>query len=47
VNALTKQPLVERAVRPPDLPSAEGLDQVLRAASPAEVIESALKIVGR
>jgi phosphoadenosine phosphosulfate reductase len=47
VNALTKRPLVERAVRSPDLPSAEGLDRVLRAASPAEVIESALKIIGR
>jgi phosphoadenosine phosphosulfate reductase len=47
VNALTKQPLVERAVRSPDLPSAEGLDLVLRAASSAEVIESALKIIGR
>jgi phosphoadenosine phosphosulfate reductase len=47
VNALTKQPLVERAVASPDLPSAEGLDRVLRAASPAEVIESALKIIGR
>jgi phosphoadenosine phosphosulfate reductase len=34
-------------VRSPDLPSAEGLDRVLRAASPAEVIESALKIIGR
>jgi phosphoadenosine phosphosulfate reductase len=47
VNALTKQPSVERTVRPSDLPAAEGLDQVLRGASPAEVIEAALKIVGR
>ncbi|MFL6839182.1 MAG: phosphoadenylyl-sulfate reductase [Bradyrhizobium sp.] len=34
-------------MRSPDLPAAEGLDQVLRAASPAEVIEAALKIIGR
>jgi phosphoadenosine phosphosulfate reductase len=47
VNASAKQPTVESAVRPSDLPAAEGLDQVLRAASPAEVIESALKIIGR
>jgi phosphoadenosine phosphosulfate reductase len=47
VNTLTPQTSVERPVRPSDLPTAEGLDQILRAASPAEVIEAALKIIGR
>jgi len=47
VNAIAPQPAVERAVRPSDLPTAEGLDQVLRAASPSEVIEAARKIIGR
>ena len=47
MNTLTPQTSVERAVRPSDLPTAEGLDQILRAASPAEVIEAALKIIGR
>jgi phosphoadenosine phosphosulfate reductase len=37
----------EAAVSSRDLPAAEGLDQVLRAASPHEVIEAALKIIGR
>jgi phosphoadenosine phosphosulfate reductase len=47
VNAPTKQSSVEGAVRPSDLPTAAGLDGVLRAAAPAEVIEAALKIFGR
>jgi len=47
VNNIATQPAVQRAVRPSDLPTAEGLDQVLRAASPSEVIEAARKIIGR
>jgi phosphoadenosine phosphosulfate reductase len=47
VNAPTKQPSIERPVRASDLPTAEGLDAVLRAAAPSEVIEAALKIFGR
>ncbi|MFZ2157863.1 MAG: phosphoadenylyl-sulfate reductase [Bradyrhizobium sp.] len=37
----------ERAVRPPDLPSAGELDHALRNAAPAEVIAAALRAVGR
>jgi phosphoadenosine phosphosulfate reductase len=47
VNAVTKHLSGEAAVSSRDLPAAEGLDQVLRAASPHEVIEAALKIIGR
>jgi phosphoadenosine phosphosulfate reductase len=44
VNALVPQPIAERTL---DLPAAEELDRVLRAASPAAVIEAALNTVGR
>jgi phosphoadenosine phosphosulfate reductase len=37
----------ERTAHRPDLPAAEALDRVLRTASPAEVIEAALRTVGR
>jgi phosphoadenosine phosphosulfate reductase len=47
VNAFTKELSVERAVNSPDLPAADMLDHALREASPAEVIEAALKAVGR
>ena len=44
MNALAPQPIAERTL---DLPAAEELDRVLRAASPAAVIEAALNSVGR
>jgi phosphoadenosine phosphosulfate reductase len=44
MSALAQQTLPER---PADLPPAQELDRALRAASPAEVIETALKTVGR
>jgi phosphoadenosine phosphosulfate reductase len=44
VNALAPQILTER---PADLSAAQALDRALRDASPAEVIEAALKAVGR
>jgi phosphoadenosine phosphosulfate reductase len=45
VNALAHQVLPERTAG--DLPSAEVLDRALRNASPAEVIATALRTVGR
>ena len=39
--------LAEPTARAPDLPAAVELDQALRHAKPAEVIASALRIVGR
>jgi phosphoadenosine phosphosulfate reductase len=44
VNALVHQTLTEQAA---DLSPAQALDRALRAASPAEIIEAALKTVGR
>ena len=44
MNARVHQVLTEKAA---DLSPAQALDRVLRAASPAEIIESALKTVGR
>lgn len=44
MNALVHQALAEKAV---DLSPALALDRALRTASPAEVIEAALKTVGR
>lgn len=44
MNARVPQASIEKAV---DLSSAEALDRALRGASPAEVIEAALKTVGR
>jgi phosphoadenosine phosphosulfate reductase len=43
VSAIAHQEIVDAAALPP----AEALDEVLRHASPAEVIAAALKIVGR
>jgi phosphoadenosine phosphosulfate reductase len=45
VNALVDPVLAERTAR--DLPAAEELDRALRDASPAEVITTALRTVGR
>jgi len=45
MNALVDPVLAERTAR--DLPAAEELDRALRAASPAEVIATALRTVGR
>lgn len=45
MNALVDQNFAERAVR--ELPPAQELDRVLRSASPAEVIATALRTVGR
>jgi phosphoadenosine phosphosulfate reductase len=45
MNALVDQDLAERAVR--ELPPALELDRALRSASPAEVIATALRTVGR
>jgi len=47
VNAFSKELSIERAVNAPDLPAADMLDRALREASPAEVVEAALKAVGR
>ncbi len=44
MNALVNQALMEKAV---DLSTAQALDRALRTASPAEIIETALKTVGR
>jgi len=44
VNALAPQAVIEKAL---DLSPAQALDRALRSASPAEVIEAALKAVGR
>jgi phosphoadenosine phosphosulfate reductase len=44
VSVVAPEALLERAAQ---LPAAEVLDRALRAASPAEVIEAALKTVGR
>jgi phosphoadenosine phosphosulfate reductase len=45
VNALLHEPLA--AQTPLDLPSAEEFDRALRDASPAEIVEAALRLVGR
>ena len=47
MNAFSKELSIERAVNAPDLPAADMLDRALREASPAEVVEAALKAVGR
>ena len=47
MNALGHQVLPERTAHRSDLPAAGALDRVLRAAAPAEVIEAALRAVGR
>jgi phosphoadenosine phosphosulfate reductase len=47
VTELVEPVLSERSARSPDLPAAAELDEVLRHAAPIEVIEAALKIVGR
>ena len=47
MNALTKELSIERAVNAPDLPAADALNHALREASPAQVIEAALKAIGR
>lgn len=44
MNALVPQALIEKAA---DLSPAQALDRALRGASPAQVIEAALKVVGR
>ena len=44
MNVLVDQALTEQAT---DLSSAQALDRALRAASPAEIIETALKTAGR
>ncbi|MBR1148275.1 phosphoadenylyl-sulfate reductase [Bradyrhizobium sp. AUGA SZCCT0431] len=44
MNALVPQAVIEKAL---DLSPAQALDRALRSASPAEVIEAALKTVGR
>ena len=44
MNALVPQAVIEKAL---DLSPAHALDRALRSASPAEVIETALKTVGR
>ncbi|MBR1225483.1 MULTISPECIES: phosphoadenylyl-sulfate reductase [unclassified Bradyrhizobium] len=44
MNALVPQSVIEKAL---DLPPAQALDRALRSASSAEVIEAALKTVGR
>jgi phosphoadenosine phosphosulfate reductase len=47
MNGVAHQVSPERTARPPDLPSAEQLDHALRNQSPAEVIATALRAVGR
>jgi phosphoadenosine phosphosulfate reductase len=47
VNDLAHQLLAEPAAPAGDLPPAEALDRALRTASPAQVIEAALRTVGR
>ena len=47
MSGSVQQVLSERTASSPPLPAAEGLDRALRTASPAEVIEAALKAVGR
>ena len=47
MNALAHQVMPERTAHRPNLPAAEALDRVLRTAAPAEVIEAALRTVGR
>ena len=44
MNAFAAEPIAERTQ---DLPAAQKLDRVLRTASPASVIETALKTIGR
>ncbi|MBR1272963.1 phosphoadenylyl-sulfate reductase [Bradyrhizobium sp. AUGA SZCCT0222] len=44
MNALVPQAVIEKAL---DLSPAQALDRALRSSSPAEVIETALKTVGR
>jgi len=47
VNALTKELSIERSVDTPDLPTVAALDHALREASPTQVVEAALKAIGR
>ncbi len=47
MNALTKELSIERTIDTPALPAADALDRALREASPAQVIEAALKAIGR
>jgi phosphoadenosine phosphosulfate reductase len=47
MSALAPQAVPERTAHQPDLPPAEELDRALSAASPAEVIATALRTVGR
>jgi phosphoadenosine phosphosulfate reductase len=47
MNALAPQAVPERTAHQPDLPPAEELDRALSAASPSEVIATALRTVGR
>jgi phosphoadenosine phosphosulfate reductase len=47
MNNVAHQVPPERTARPPDLPAAEQLDRALRNQSPAEVIATALRTVGR
>lgn len=47
MNVLAPSTPSERTTRSPDLPAAEDLDRALRTASPAEVIATALRAVGR
>jgi phosphoadenosine phosphosulfate reductase len=47
VSEFAQPLLADRAASPADLPAAAEIDLSLRHASPAEVIEAALKIVGR
>jgi len=47
VNALTKELSIERTIDTSALPAADALDRALREASPTQVIEAALKAIGR
>ena len=47
MNALTKELSIERTIDTSALPAADALDRALREASPAQVIEAALKAIGR
>jgi phosphoadenosine phosphosulfate reductase len=47
MNGVAHRVSPERTARPPDLPAAEQLDRALRNQSPAEVIATALRTVGR
>jgi phosphoadenosine phosphosulfate reductase len=47
VSEFVQPPLAEEAASAPVLPTAAELDDVLRHAAPFEVIEAALKVIGR